>query len=100
MAALPVDCIEALFGTLASPPAPPEATDIAAVQSFPLIVQGHVIAQQKVIAAVPGTLLKKGSDLGAVTKWYQEVLKFGGDTADAKVNQQKVITLKELCEQA
>lgn len=90
IAALPMDAIEALIGSLGNLP---ESVD-------PPTLQKHAEASVKVITAVPGSLEKKGATLGDIMRFFDMVMKFQPDTADQRLTHQRILTLRELCEAA
>lgn len=94
IAGLPPDSIEALLGALGSP----IQVDNPAMADIVAQIQAN--AQMKVLAAVPGSLAKKGVALGQLLEFFKLVLKFGGEQPAPGVVQQKVKTLKELCNDA
>uniref|UniRef100_A0A7S2LL37 Uncharacterized protein n=1 Tax=Zooxanthella nutricula TaxID=1333877 RepID=A0A7S2LL37_9DINO len=94
LAAMPADSVQALMESLGPPP----TFDNPALA--PALAQLHVAAQTKILAAVRGALEKKGVALGELMEYYKKVLSFGGEQVDPRVNQQKIQTLKDLCELA
>ncbi|OLP97981.1 132 kDa protein [Symbiodinium microadriaticum] len=90
IAALPMDAIEALIGSLGNLP---ESVD-------PPTLQKHAEASVKVITAVPGSLEKKGATLGDIMRFFDMVMKFQPETADQRLTHQRILTLRELCEAA
>lgn len=90
IAALPIDAIEALLGSLGNKPEDPAGMALAK----------HMDACVKVIAAVPGALEKKGAALSDIMRFFDMVLKFHADSTEARLTTQRILTLKELCEAA
>mmetsp|Transcript_33361 Transcript_33361/g.76121 ORF Transcript_33361/g.76121 Transcript_33361/m.76121 type:complete len:561 (-) Transcript_33361:49-1731(-) len=90
MAALPLDAVEALIGSLGN----------AQTSADPNFANAFVTAQQHVLAAVPGALEKKDATLQQYMEFFMHVFKFGGEQVDPRVAAQKVATLKEICESA
>ncbi|CAK9034845.1 Hypothetical protein SCF082_LOCUS21027 [Durusdinium trenchii] len=88
IAALPIDAIEALLGSLGNKPEDPAG------------LPRHMDASVKVMAAVPGSLEKKGAALSDIMKFFDLVLNFHGDSTDPRLTTQRILTLKELCEAA
>lgn len=94
LAAMPADSIEALLESVGKPLVA-DNPQVAA-----LLAPAHLTAQAKVLAAVPGALEKKGATLGQLMDFYRLVITFGGEQVDPNVAQQKILTLKDLCESA
>ncbi|CAJ1345836.1 unnamed protein product, partial [Effrenium voratum] len=86
IAALPIDAIEALLGSLSNKPEDPTG------------MHKHMEASVKVMAATPGALAKKGAGLGDIMRFFDLILKFWPDSADPRLTTQRILTLKELCE--
>jgi len=86
IAALPIDAIEALLGSLGNKPEEPAA------------MPKHMDACVKVMAAVPGSLEKKGAALSDIMRFFDMVLKFHPESTDPRLTTQRILTLKELCE--
>merc|ERR1719221_853449 len=93
MGSLPIDTVEALLDSLGKTLEP---TDPLAGQLLPVFVQSQV----EVLGACPGALNKKGAGLGMLMDFYKKVIKFGGDAVDPRVAQQRIDTLREICEAA
>jgi len=90
IAALPIDAIEALLGSLGNKPEDPAGMALAK----------HMDACVKVIAATPGALEKKGAALSDIMRFFDMILKFHADSTEARLTTQRILTLKELCEAA
>merc|ERR1719401_1153181 len=94
LAALPADSVQALLESLTSAPAADNPAIAAALAEL------HVQAQMKILAAVRGSLEKKGVTLAGWTEYYKLVLTFGGEQCDPRVQQVKILSAKDLCELA
>jgi len=90
VAALPPDALEALMGSLGQKI---ESTE-------PLVIQRAVDAQVRVMQGICGAIEKKGITLGSIMNFFELVMKFMGDQADQRVQVQRLLVLKELCELA
>eukprot|EP00928_Gymnodinium_smaydae_P047231 TRINITY_DN31507_c0_g1_i1.p1 TRINITY_DN31507_c0_g1~~TRINITY_DN31507_c0_g1_i1.p1 ORF type:complete len:580 (-),score=185.13 TRINITY_DN31507_c0_g1_i1:379-2118(-) len=103
LAALPIDTFEALLEALEKPPPLPAETDpnyavLVSMQAATAAM--HVNAQIKCMAAIPGSLEKKGDGLEHLMKYFKLLTEFANTQADPRVGLQKLTTLKELCEAA